>query len=194
MGGLALGDFYDAMDQIESKQDAAKAVLDALETVQGAKDDSAVTDPANLASNIALLKGMLTKIGDVAETPTETYSLLYRIAELENKLDTIINDGVTQKGSNLALSQTPKTGTKTVTSTAAEIFADTSRLSGRSVMYIRNTHDSIAIRIGASNITDLKGRRILPKKKKKIKFDPQSDIALYAISEYGDVKVEVFEA
>lgn len=103
MGGLALGDFYDAMDQIESKQDAAKAVLDALETVQGAKDDSAVTDPANLASNIALLKGMLTKIGDVAETPTETYSLLYRIAELENKLDTIINDGVTQKGSIVSL-------------------------------------------------------------------------------------------
>jgi hypothetical protein len=101
---------------------------------------------------------------------------------------------VQQSGSKMALSQTPKTGTKTVTSTAAEIFADTSRLSGRSMMYIRNTHDSIAIRIGASNITDVKGRRILPNSEGKIELDPQSDIPLYGISEFGDVEVEVFEA
>lgn len=101
---------------------------------------------------------------------------------------------VTQIGRNDALFQNPKSGTKTVTSTAAEIFADSSRYSGRTIMYIRNTHDSIAIRIGASDITDSKGRRILPNTEEKIEFDPQSDIPLYAISEYGDVKVEVFEA
>lgn len=99
-----------------------------------------------------------------------------------------------QTGSNMALSATPETGTKTITSTAAEIFAGTSRKSERSMMYIRNTHDSIAIRIGASDITDIKGRRILPNSEEKIEFDPQSDVPLYAISEFGDIEVEVFEA
>jgi hypothetical protein len=97
-------------------------------------------------------------------------------------------------GRNDALFQNPKTGTKTVTSTAAEMFADSSRYSGRTVMYIRNNHESIAIRVGGSDITDIKGRRILPQSEEKIEFDPDSDIPLYAISEFGDVEVEVFEA
>jgi hypothetical protein len=117
---------------------------------------------------------------------------------LKTQMDNLKFDGdnlkVAQYGSNMALSQTPKAGTKTVTSIAAEIFADTGRLSGRSMLYVRNNHESIAIRIGASDITDIKGRRILPQSEEKIEFDPQSDIALYAISEFGNVEVEVFEA
>jgi hypothetical protein len=153
---------------------------------------------------LARLKELQDKMGDVTESPTETYSLLYRMAQLEAKLDSINDwiDGtdstsapnITQSGSNMALSATPETGTKTITSTAAEIFAGTSRKSERSMMYIRNTHDSIAIRIGASDITDIKGRRILPNSEEKIEFDPQSDVPLYAISEFGDIEVEVFEA
>lgn len=106
----------------------------------------------------------------------------------------ITRANVKQYGRNDALFQNPKTGTKTVTSTAAEMFADSSRYSGRTVMYIRNNHESIAIRVGGSNITDIKGRRILPQSEEKIEFDPDSDIPLYAISEFGDVEVEVFEA
>ena len=141
------------------------------------------------------LIGRFVKEDNTTVNPAEKMETMEtKLGNLETKLDNVLNDGVPQSGSNLALSQTPKTGAKTVTSTAAEIFADTSRLSGRSVMYIRNTHDSIAIRIGASNITDLKGRRILPNSEEKIEFDPQSDIPLYGISEFGDVKVEVFEA
>ena len=133
------------------------------------------------------------RIGEVQDTPTVN-TMQDRLKRVETELQNIQNDGVPLNGSNLALSKNPKTGTKTVTSTAAEIFADTSRLSDRSMMYIRNTHDSIAIRIGASNITDVKGRRILPNSEEKIEFDPNSDIPIYAISEFGDVEVEVFEA
>ena len=144
------------------------------------------------------------KIGEVQNEPTAN-TLLARMKSLEDKIDAVnanIDDSqdaennikATLNGINMALSQNPKVGTKTVTSTAAEIFADTSRLSGRSIMYIRNTHDSIAIRIGASNTTDVKGRRILPSSEEKIEFDPSSNIPIYAISEFGDVEVEVFEA
>lgn len=142
---------------------------------------------------------------------TET-TLDARLSNLETKMDTLNNkidavntniddsqdgDGninVSQNGRNDALQQLPITGTKTITSTAAELFAGVSRLSARNQMYIRNKHESIAIRIGDSDITDVKGRRILPNDEVKIGFDPVEEIPLYAISEYGDVKVEVFEA
>lgn len=101
---------------------------------------------------------------------------------------------INNAGSDFALQEEPLTGTKTVTSTAAEVFAGSSRKTGRSMLYIRNTHDSLAIRIGGSDVTDVKGRRILPQSEEKIEIDPLSDVPLYAISEYGDVKVEVFEA
>jgi hypothetical protein len=193
----------DLIDALNDKDFATDTKIDELIANLGDITESAETDPAQNASNIAALKGLLTLIGEKQETPT-SYTELGRLKSLEDKIDAIIEwiDGTdttsapnfTQYGSNMALSQTPKAGTKTVTSIAAEIFADTGRLSGRSMLYVRNNHESIAIRIGASDITDIKGRRILPQSEEKIEFDPQSDIALYAISEFGNVEVEVFEA
>src|SRR5690606_3739701 len=56
---------------------------------------------------------------------------------------------VTLSGSNLALRQTIVTGAKTVTSTAAELFAGAFRLSGRHAMVVTNTGADI-VYIGAS--------------------------------------------
>jgi hypothetical protein len=118
------------------------------------------------------------------------------VTDLFNKIFNSDNNSVnvSQNGSIVGINTTPATGTKTITSTAAEIFAGTSRKADRAIIYIRNTHDSIAIRVGADDVTDVKGRRILPQTEEKIEINPVKDIPIYAISEYGDVKVEVFEA
>jgi len=99
---------------------------------------------------------------------------------------------VTLSGSNLALRQTIVTGAKTVTSTAAEIFAGASRLSGRHAMVITNVGADI-VYIGASGVTTSNGFPLFPQDTLRIEFDPTSSVAVFARTGGPNVEVRVVE-
>ena len=101
---------------------------------------------------------------------------------------------VTLYGSRARISSAPVVGVKTVTSTAAEIFAGASRKVGRSVLMIRNRSFAVRIRVGPSTVTDTTGWGIEPEAVLVLGFDPAADVPIYAVSEAGNVEVEVFEA
>lgn len=94
----------------------------------------------------------------------------------------------------VGISSSPVTGVKTVTSTAAELFAGSSRKSGRTVMTVRNVSNSIRIRIGPSGVTDVNGFSLEPGDAVELNFDPAVVTPIYAVSEAGNAMVEVFES
>lgn len=97
-------------------------------------------------------------------------------------------------GDATRIASAPVTGVKTVTSVAAEIFAGASRKAGRSLLIIRNLDPAIRIRIGPSAVTDTTGFGVEPGAVLTLYIDPTADVPIYAISEAGNVSVEVFEA
>jgi len=99
---------------------------------------------------------------------------------------------VALSGSNLALRQTIVTGAKTVTSTAAEIFAGASRLSGRHAMVITNAGADI-VYIGASGVTTSNGFPLFPQDTLRIEFDPTSSVGVFACTSGPNVQVRVVE-
>lgn len=140
-----------------AKQDAAKAVLDAISTAVAARATEAT---------LGLIKTALT-------------------------------DGsqkVQLSGSKVRIASAPATGVKTVTGTAAEVFAGMSRKPGRSRLEIANRHPALAIRVGPAGVTDTTGRSVGPLATLALDMDPMSDVPIYAVSEAGALTVEVFEA
>jgi hypothetical protein len=97
-------------------------------------------------------------------------------------------------GSKARIGASPATGAKTVTATAAEVFAGASRKSGRSRLEIANRHSALTIRVGPAGVTDTTGRSVGPGATLTLDLDPTADVPIYAISEAGAVPVEVFEA
>lgn len=84
------------------------------------------------------------------------------------------------------------TGAKTVTSTAAEIFAGSNRLSGRHAMVITNTGNN-TVYIGTSTVSASNGFPVFPQDTIRIEFDPQSSVAVFAVSDGPNVGVRVVE-
>jgi len=95
-------------------------------------------------------------------------------------------------GSNLALRQTIVTGAKTVTSTAAEIFAGSSCLAGRHTMVITNGGVD-HVYIGASGVTTNNGFPLFPGDTIRIDFNPASNVPVFAVSDGANVNVRVVE-
>lgn len=87
----------------------------------------------------------------------------------------------------------PVTGVKTVTATAAEIFAGTSRLVGRRKMVLKNEDPILRFRIGPSGVTQQNGFPIEPLAVLELDFDPSVDVPVYAISEGASLQVAVME-
>ncbi len=102
------------------------------------------------------------------------------------------NVEVQLKGSTLALRQTIVTGAKTVVSTAAEIFAGASRLSGRHAMVITNTGADI-VYIGAVGVTTSNGFPLFPQDTLRIEFDPASSVEVFACTSGPNVQARVVE-
>ena len=96
------------------------------------------------------------------------------------------------KGSNLALRQTIVTGSKTVVSTAAEIFAGASRLDNRHAMVITNTGADI-VYIGAVGVTTSNGFPIFQQDTLRIEFDPTSSVGVFACTSGPNVQARVVE-
>ncbi|KLU66770.1 hypothetical protein DEAC_c14380 [Desulfosporosinus acididurans] len=88
---------------------------------------------------------------------------------------------------------TPLTGTKTVTATAAEVFAGASAKSGRSRMVIKNEDPALRFRIGSSSVTQQGGYPVEPGAAVELQFDPLVSVPTYAISEGASIQVSVWE-
>ncbi len=102
------------------------------------------------------------------------------------------NQKVQLSGNNLALRQTIVTGAKTVTSTAAEIFAGASRLDNRHAMVVTNTGTDI-VYIGTSGVTTSNGFPLFPQDTLRIEFDPTSSVGVFACTSGPNVQVRVVE-
>jgi hypothetical protein len=87
----------------------------------------------------------------------------------------------------------PVTGTKTVVSTVAEIFAGSSRKANRRKMIVRNLHQSVPVRVGGSGISDAIGQLLEPGATVELSFHPNQAVPVYAVSTAGNVPVEVIE-
>jgi hypothetical protein len=89
--------------------------------------------------------------------------------------------------------KSPATGVKTVTATAAEIFAGSSRLSGRKKMLLKNEDPIIRFSIGSSSVTQQNGFPVEPGGVLELDFDPLVAVPVYAISEGAAIQVAVIE-
>jgi len=92
------------------------------------------------------------------------------------------------------ITATPVTGVKTVTATAAEIFAGASALSGRKKLLIRNDDQAVRMRVGASSVTQQSGFPVEPGAVVEFSFDAATAKVIYAISEGAAITVEVWES
>jgi len=87
----------------------------------------------------------------------------------------------------------PVTGAKTITATAAEVFAGGSAKSGRSLMLVKNEDPVLRFRVGPSGVNQQTGFPIEPGATAKFKFDPGVSVPIYVISEGASIQVSVKE-
>lgn len=92
------------------------------------------------------------------------------------------------------VTNTPVTGVKTITATAAAVFAGASVLASRKQLGIRNDDTVNRIRIGPSGVTQQNGYPVEPGASAEFRFDAATANAIYAISEGAAITVEVWEA
>jgi len=88
---------------------------------------------------------------------------------------------------------TPVVGVKTITATAAEIFAGGSVKANRRKLIIRNEDQALRMRIGPSTLTQQNGYPMEPGATVEIQFDPATAVPIYAISEGAALNAAVVE-
>jgi hypothetical protein len=89
--------------------------------------------------------------------------------------------------------RTPVTGIKTITATAAEIFAGASAKAGRRKMIIKNEDAALRFRVGASSVTQQNGFPVEPGATAEIEFDTTVAVPIYAISEGASLNASIME-
>lgn len=180
---------------------AKETTLEAIKSTDGIKkiaDAVTVSGLENLATAAKqdTIKGVL----DTLATESTLASILAKLADPATQttlaaLKGLFDSGdakVTLTGHAMALQGAIVTGAKTVTSTAAELFAGSSRLSGRHAMVITNTGNN-TVYIGASNVSASNGFPVFPQDTIRIEFDPQSSVAVFAVSDGPNVEIRVVE-
>ncbi len=159
------------------------ATLKALREALGAPADATQADPVQEATAIALLKGLLELTAKRATDQT-----------LE-QIKTAMTDG-TQKVAltgNFDTLRTPAVGRRTVTATAAELFAGASRLASRRRLVIRNEDPVLRCLIGPATVSQQTGFPIEPGAVLEVPCDPEVAVPVYAISEGASLTVAVME-
>lgn len=99
----------------------------------------------------------------------------------------------TLTGSIESLTTDPVVGVKTVTATAAEIFAGSSAKANRRKLVVKNEDKILRFRIGASSVTQQNGFPVEPGAIVEIQFDPGTAVAIYGISEGASLSAAVME-
>jgi hypothetical protein len=173
------------LNEIKSKDFATQTTLAAILA-------KIIAAPATEAKQDALA----ALIGEVDADPTAN-TLLARIKSLEDKIDAIIDGSapaVTQlSGSIETVVDNPVTGIKTITATAAELFAGAYAKPNRRKLIIKNEDQSLRFRIGKADITQQNGFPVEPGAVVIIPFDPAVMVPIYAISEGASLQASVME-
>lgn len=101
------------------------------------------------------------------------------LAELSGSIETVVDN--------------PATGIKTITTTAAELFAGAYAKTNRRKLIIKNEDQSLRFRIGKADITQQNGFPVEPGAVVIIPFDPAVIVPIYAISEGASLQASVME-
>jgi hypothetical protein len=96
-------------------------------------------------------------------------------------------------GSIATTISSPETGIKTVTATAAEVFAGATKKANRRKLSIRNESTALRFRVGKSDVTQQNGFPVEPGATIIFEFDPKTAVPIYAISEGAALEVGVCE-
>jgi hypothetical protein len=108
--------------------------------------------------------------------------------------DGTYSEGVKLTGSIDTVDAAPVTGVKTVTATAAEIFAGASRKENRRYLIVKNESTQYRIRIGSSTVTAATGFPVEPGGIIEFNFNPSVVVQIFAVSESANsVEVAVME-
>lgn len=145
--------------------------------------------------------GDVINVGDLEGKDTEGAAVTGRPVTIGYKSATGKATGVTPvnalpvqvSGSIESVTAAPLTGVKTVTATAAEVFAGGSAKANRRMLAIRNDDPVLRCRIGKSDVTQQTGFPIEPGATVHIQFDPATAVAVYAISEGAALSISVLE-
>ena len=174
-----------ALAGIVAKESTLGQAKGALDVISG----KVATD-----QGVGLVASAVEALAQIAATESTLSQAVQKLESIVSRLqNTLTVDGEVQlKGSNLALRQTMVTGAKTVASTAAEIFAGSSRLAGRHAMVVTNTGTDI-VYIGTSDVTTSNGFPLVPQDTLRIEFDPTSSVGMFACTSGPNVQVRVVE-
>jgi hypothetical protein len=185
-----------------AKQDIIITHIDGVETALttlNSKDLATQTTLAQILAKIIDAPATEAKqtelnalIGEVQDVPTAN-TLLARLKNLETKVDAIIADGIKLSGSIETVVDNPATGIKTITATAAELFAGAYAKPNRRKLIIKNEDQSLRFRIGKADITQQNGFPVEPGAVVIIPFDPAVMVPIYAISEGASLQASVME-
>ncbi|MBC7340882.1 MAG: hypothetical protein H5U02_00250 [Clostridia bacterium] len=157
-GGGTVKDQVDVIDRATRALGKIIAEDNAIAAL-GALAATAVIDPAASASVIALLKGLLKQLQG-----TGTGSAPVQLT-----------------GSYATIDSAPVVGAKTVTTTAAELFASASRLANRYAMIVYN-ESSVPVYWGPSGVTAATGFPLLPQDSVVFQFNSSVATAIYFIA------------
>ena len=176
-----------------TKQDSVKAVLDAISQ----KDFATETTLAQVLTKLSGDPATATK-QDSVKAVLDAISTAVAARATEQTLEqikTAMTDG-TQKVAltgNFDTLRTPAVGRRTVTATAAELFAGASRLAGRRRLVIRNEDPVLRCLIGPATVSQQTGFPIEPGAVLEFPCDPEVAVPVYAISEGASLTVAVME-
>lgn len=124
---------------------------------------------------------------------TLTGSSGQQVSVTNNKLDVNATVNATVSGTGEEIISAPVVGVKTVVATAAELFAGASAKAGRRKLVIKNEDQCLRLRVGPSTLTQQNGYPIEPGAIAEFKFDPNTAVPIYAISEGAAISVVVWE-
>jgi len=168
--------------------------LETLLSALGAKDFATQTTLAQIlaklsadpATETTLAGGIVSLLSAIAETASEATAAAI-LAKLEAGIDTTLT------GSIESLTTAPVVGVKTVTATAAEIFAGSSAKANRRKLVVKNEDKILRFRIGTDSVTQQNGFPVEPGAIVEIQFDPGTAVAIYGISEGASLSAAVME-
>ena len=167
-----------AAPSTEAKQDTIIGHVDGLEA---ALDTLNAKDFATQTT----LAAILAKIIAAPSTEAKQDTIIGHVDGLEAAVDKVnVKDLV---------AVAPAVGVKTITATAAEIFAGASVKDSRRMMKIRNEDPVLRLRVGPSSVTQQNGYPIEPGGTLEILFDPTAQVAIYGISEGAAMSAAIVE-
>jgi len=183
---ITLSALRDAIRGTSSKTltDLATALASIVTNTANIKIEAESVD-LNMDGVEALLADILAKIIAAPSTEAKQDTIIGHVDGLEAAVDKVnVKDLV---------AVAPAVGVKTITATAAEIFAGASVKDSRRMMKIRNEDPVLRLRVGPSSVTQQNGYPIEPGGTLEILFDPNAQVAIYGISEGAAMSAAIVE-